>query len=80
VQSKRVVASTLAIAIALSGCAAPPPAPMQMMPAPNKPFDVFVADQANWVEQTPDTQLARANAVEELSQTRTSNLELGQLG
>jgi hypothetical protein len=57
-QSKRIVASSLAIAFALGGCAVPPPGPsVQVMPPPNKPFDVFVADQ-NYCKQYADQQVA----------------------
>jgi len=49
--ANRIAASTLAAALALGGCNAPPPGPtVQVMPGQNKPFEVFVDDQ-NYCKQ-----------------------------
>jgi uncharacterized protein YcfJ len=56
--SKRSGVSALAMVMALAGCATQPQGPMvQVMPAPNKPFEVFVADQ-NDCKQYADQQVA----------------------
>ncbi len=47
-----------AAAIALGGCATPPQGPsVAVMPAPNKPFDQFQADQAT-CKQYADQQVS----------------------
>jgi hypothetical protein len=54
---KRLGVSALAMTIALAGCARPPAGPtVQVMPPPNKPFEVFVDDQ-NYCKQYADQQV-----------------------
>lgn len=64
-QFKQLLASSLAIAVALGACAAPPPGPsVQVMPAPNKPFEVFAADQGDckqYAQQQVSGQAQAAN-------------------
>src|SRR5689334_18709098 len=46
-RKRHVVTFGIAVALALGGCATPPQGPsVAVMPAPNKPFDQFQADQA----------------------------------
>ena len=62
---KRIGVSALVMTMALAGCAAPPPGPtVQVMPAPNKPFEVFVEDQnycKQYAEQQVNAQVQPAN-------------------
>ena len=63
------VKATLAVGVAglmaLSGCAAPPLGPtVAVMPGPNKPFDVFQADQAV-CRQFAEQQVGGPNAANE---------------
>ena len=55
----------LSMAVLLVGCASPPMGPsVQVMPAPNKPFDVFQADQATckqYAQQQVSGQAQSAN-------------------
>jgi hypothetical protein len=59
-------AAGLAALIALAGCAYPPPGPtVGVMPAPNKPFEVFANDQAvcrQYAEQQVGGQAQAANS------------------
>ena len=56
--SKSAIASLLALSAVLAACAGPPPGPtVQVMPPPNKPFDVFASDQA-YCKQYADQQVS----------------------
>ena len=58
-------AAGLAALIALTGCATPPPGPtVAVMPAPNKPFNVFADEQAvcrQWADSQVAGQAQAAN-------------------
>jgi len=71
---KATTVASLAVLIAVSGCAQPPLGPsVSVMPGPNKPFDVFQTDQAV-CRQFADQQVGGAAAAQN---TQTSQTLIG---